>query len=65
MDSLLLIYDGEQFLELFAGWSLAAVLLPNCKLGQVRQRYESLDLAGGLLAGPCAGGLLTKYQSRC
>ena len=48
MDSLLLIYDGEQFLELFAGWSLAAVLLPNCKLGQVRQRYESLDLAGGL-----------------
>ena len=50
MDSLLLIYDGEQFLELFAGWSLAAVLLPNCKLGQVRQRYESLDLAGGLQA---------------
>ena len=50
---------------LLAGLSLAAVLLPNCKLGQVRQRYESLDLAGGLLVGPCAGGLLTKYQSRC
>ena len=41
MDSLLLIYDGEQFLELFAGIKP----LLNCKLGQVRQRYESLDLA--------------------